>query len=65
MVTQSVNIPVIASGGMGKPEDAVSVVSDAGADAVAIAKILHYKTTSLEEVRSTMQAANLGVRTVQ
>ncbi len=65
MVTQSVNIPVIASGGMGKPEDAVSVVNDAGADAVAIAKVLHYKTTSLNEVRSTMQAAGLGVRTVQ
>jgi len=42
MVAQAVAIPVIASGGPGKPEDIVGVIKDGRADAVAAASILHY-----------------------
>jgi imidazole glycerol-phosphate synthase subunit HisF len=41
-VAQSVTIPVIAHGGAGRIEDISGVIAKGGADAVAIASILHY-----------------------
>ena len=62
IVTAEVNVPVIASGGMGKPEDLLSVVTKGGADAVAMADILHYQRVGIREIRSIAQNACLGVR---
>lgn len=59
-VTREVAVPVIASGGMGKPEDLLEVVREGGADAVAMADILHYKRAEIGEIRAA--AAGLGVR---
>lgn len=42
MVSDSVNIPVVAHGGPGKLDDIVEVIEKGGADAVAISSILHY-----------------------
>lgn len=61
-VTQEVSVSVIASGGMGKVEDCVQVVSDGGADAVAMADILHYKRTTIKDVRDCAKMAGLVVR---
>lgn len=61
-VTAEVSVPVIASGGMGKPEDLLEVVRDGGADAVAMADILHYKRAEIGDVRAVAEAAGLGVR---
>lgn len=61
-VTAEVLVPVIASGGMGKPEDLVEVVRNGGADAVAMADILHYKRAEIGAIRSLAKAAGLGVR---
>jgi cyclase len=61
-VTAEVNVPVIASGGMGKPDDFVKVVHAGGADAVAMADILHYNRSDLEKIRTAAQAAGLCVR---
>ncbi|MBK7891767.1 MAG: imidazole glycerol phosphate synthase subunit HisF [Bdellovibrionales bacterium] len=61
-VSGAVGIPVIASGGMGKPEDLVSSV-EAGADAVAMAHVLHYKQYTVAELRDYAQRHSLGVRT--
>lgn len=61
-VTTEVSVPVIASGGMGKAEDLVEVVRDGGADAVAMADILHYKRAEFGEIRAAAKAAGLGVR---
>jgi imidazole glycerol-phosphate synthase subunit HisF len=41
-VSQAVTIPVIASGGAGKIEHVGQVITDAEADAVAVASLLHY-----------------------
>lgn len=60
-VTESVDIPVIASGGMGQPEDVVSAVNS-GADAVAMADFLHYKRASIADVRKHAAAAGIRVR---
>lgn len=62
VVTAEVNVPVIASGGMGKPEDLLSVVIKGGADAVAMADILHYQRVGIRDIRSVAQNAGLGVR---
>ena len=61
-ITSEVNVPVIASGGMGKPEDVISVVSQGGADAIAMADILHYGRTNCAEIRSIASGAGLRVR---
>ena len=61
-VTAEVSVPVIASGGMGKPEDVLQVVHEGGADAVAMADILHYMRAEIGDVRALAKAAGLGVR---
>jgi len=61
-VTAEISVPVIASGGMGKPEDFLEVVRDGGADAVAMADILHYKRAEIGEIRAVADGAGLGVR---
>ena len=61
-VTSEISVPVIASGGMGKAEDVLGVVQDGGADAVAMADILHYKRAEIRDVRAVAEAAGLGVR---
>jgi len=43
MIAEAVTIPVIAHGGAGSVEDIKSVIKDGGADAVAIASMLHYE----------------------
>ena len=61
-VSSSINVPVIASGGMGKSEDLLSVVNEGGADAVAMADILHYRRAEIGDIRAAAEAAGLGVR---
>jgi cyclase len=61
-VSAEVAVPVIASGGMGKSEDLLAVVNEGGADAVAMADILHYKRAEIGDIRATAENAGLGVR---
>jgi cyclase len=61
-VTAVVSVPVIASGGMGKPDDLVEVVRHGEADAVAMADILHYNRATVADIRGVARAAGLKVR---
>jgi imidazole glycerol-phosphate synthase subunit HisF len=61
-VSAEVAVPVIASGGMGKSEDLLAVVNEGGADAVAMADILHYKRAEIGNIRAVAENAGLGVR---
>jgi len=61
-VTTAVSVPVIASGGMGKPEDLIPAVHDGHADAVAMADILHYQRASIGDIRKTALSAGSHVR---
>ena len=63
-VSGAVQVPVIASGGMGCLEDVTRAVREGSADAVAMADVLHYKRHNLHEIRSAARAAGLNVRTV-
>lgn len=60
-VTSAIEVPVIASGGMGKLEDAAAVFEEGGADAIAMAHILHYKEISLEKIRSYLTGRGIEV----
>lgn len=61
-VTQEVAVPVILSGGMGKVEDVIDAVRAGGADAIAMADILHYARATIGEVRDTARGVGIGVR---
>ena len=61
-ISSVVNVPIIASGGMGKPEDLLIVVRDGGADAIAMADILHYNRSSISAIRNYAAQKGLGVR---
>lgn len=60
-VNDVVTIPVIASGGMGKPEHAVEVAKEGRANAVAIAHVLHYDKLTLPDICQTVATAGLPV----
>lgn len=59
-VSQAVSIPVIASGGVGSAEHVIAGVAH-GADAVAIADILHYDRTTLTALRDEVVASGFNV----
>jgi cyclase len=61
-VTQEVGVPVIASGGMGKPGDVLDAVLEGGADAVAMADILHYGRATIGDIRSAASTGGIEVR---
>jgi len=61
-VASAVSIPVIASGGMGKPSDLIDVIRQGQADAVAMADVLHYQRSTLGELRQAMQDCGIQVR---
>jgi cyclase len=61
-VNAAVTIPVIASGGMGSVDHLVAAARDGGADAVAMADILHYKRSELPAIRKAAHEAGLPVR---
>lgn len=60
-VTDVVDVPVIASGGMGKVEDASAVINDGGADAVAMADVLHYNRIELDYLRNFLARSGIEV----
>ncbi|MCX5710281.1 MAG: imidazole glycerol phosphate synthase subunit HisF [Candidatus Omnitrophica bacterium] len=61
-VTGAVNIPVIASGGAGKPEHFFDVFTKAGADAGLAASIFHYEEYSVKQVKDYLKAKGVSVR---
>ena len=61
-VSSEINVPVIISGGMGKPEDLLLVVKEGGVDGVAMADILHYKRSEINEIRVIAKNSGIEVR---
>ena len=61
-VSSQVEIPVIASGGMGKLSDAVEAVNTGEASAIAMADILHYDRATFSEVRQELKQSGILVR---
>ncbi|HKQ63913.1 MAG TPA: imidazole glycerol phosphate synthase cyclase subunit [Methylomirabilota bacterium] len=61
-VTAAVGVPVIACGGAGDAADVQRAVVDGGADAVAVASILHYGTCSIGAIKSHLAQSGVLVR---
>ena len=61
-VTERVNIPIIASGGVGNLQHLVDGINIAGADAVLAASIFHFGEFSIPEAKSFMQQQGIEMR---
>ena len=62
LVARNVGIPVIASGGAGKPEHLSDVFLKAGADAALIASMVHYGTYTVDQIKQHLKADGIAVR---
>ncbi len=63
LVSEAVGVPVIASGGAGRPEHLVEAVEAGRADAVLCASIFHYGQYSVGQAKAAMRDAGIPVRT--
>ena len=61
-VSEAVNIPVIASGGVGGLQHLADGVLEGGADAVLAASIFHFSEYSIAEAKSFMADQGIEVR---
>ena len=61
-ITNAVNIPVIASGGVGTLQHLVDGVTEGGADAVLAASIFHFGEYTLGEAKAFMADQGITVR---
>jgi len=64
MISEAVGVPVIASGGAGRPEDLAAVLTEGKADAALIASLVHYGTSSIRAIKEYLAAAGIVVRRV-
>jgi cyclase len=61
-VSETTHIPIIASGGAGKPEDFERVLTAGSADAALAASIFHYGTYTVKDLKDYLQTRNIPVR---
>jgi imidazole glycerol-phosphate synthase subunit HisF len=61
-VSEAVSIPVVASGGAGKPEHLAEAILVGKADAALAAGIFHFGQCTINEVKQVMRARGIAVR---
>ena len=61
-VSKATRIPVIASGGAGKPEDFLKVMTEGEADAALAASIFHYGTYKVSDLKHYLDERGIPVR---
>ena len=62
LISESVQVPLIASGGVGDLKHLVDGVKVGGADAVLAASIFHYGEYSIQEAKAYMSKNDIQVR---
>jgi len=62
LVSDAVDVPVVASGGCGSPQHMIDVLQQTRADAVLAASIFHFGEYSIAETKQAMADAGLPVR---
>ena len=62
LISENVDIPVIASGGAGKPEHLSDVLTTGKADAALIASMVHYGTHTISEIKKFLDSRAIKVR---
>lgn len=61
-ISESVNIPVIASGGAGTKEHFKEVLTEGLADAALAASLFHFKELDIHELKTYLRKENVSVR---
>lgn len=61
-VSEAVSIPVIASGGAGRPEHFYDALTKAGAEAVLASSLFHFKELEIRQVKEYLQGRGVSVR---
>jgi cyclase len=62
MIADAVSIPVIASGGAGKPEHLYEVLTEGHADAALVASIVHYGEYTCRQLKEYLNGRGIKVR---
>jgi len=62
-VSRATRIPVIASGGAGKPSDFARVLTDGLADAALAASVFHYGAISIQDLKEFLYQEGIPIRT--
>ena len=62
LISENVNIPVIASGGAGKPEHLAEVLTEGKADAALIASMVHYLTYTIAGIKQYLNEHQIKTR---
>lgn len=62
LIADVVRIPVIASGGAGKPEHLYDVLTEGRADAALVASMLHYNEYTIRELKEHLHQRGVKVR---
>ncbi|MFP4644613.1 MAG: imidazole glycerol phosphate synthase subunit HisF [Spirochaetales bacterium] len=62
LVSETVTVPVVASGGAGRPEHIVEVFREGAADAALVASMVHFGDYTVKEIKQEMTQAGLPVR---
>ena len=61
-ISESVNVPVIASGGVGTLDHLAEGITQGKADAVLAASIFHYREYSVKQAKEYLKSKNIPVR---
>lgn len=64
LISTSVGIPVIASGGAGKPEHLLDVLTRGKADAALIASMVHYRSHTIAEIKTFLADNAVKIRSL-
>jgi cyclase len=62
LIADAVGIPVIASGGGGRPEHLYDVLTEGHADAALVASVLHYGEYTVRELKEHLHRRGVKVR---
>jgi len=61
-IVNSISVPVIASGGCGKPDHMLQIFKESNVDAALAASIFHYETHAVDRVKQFLKENNIPVR---
>jgi cyclase len=62
LISSNVHIPVIASGGAGKPEHLLDVLTRGSADAALIASMVHYRYYTISDIKTYLEGHGVRMR---
>ena len=61
-IAEAVPVPVVASGGAGRPEHLVTVFREAKADAAIVAGMIHFGDYTIAQIKDALHAAGVPTR---